>query len=114
MDATDKAKRERKTWTTVLIDGGDGRLEARIEKRKDGTWKSRVVHVVGKGKGAKRAKGATKTHPDEAAARAAQSAAIAAGLKAGWKERPARAGFESKPDAFDLSTLPRPGKAKAK
>lgn len=94
-------------WNHILVDGAGNRLVCHLEKRKDGTWRTLVHHTVGKGKAAKRTRGATTTHRDEKAARAAWGKLATDAKKQGWKGSP-RAGFAGRPDAFDAAHLPAP------
>lgn len=106
-----KAKKERRSWTTVLTDAAGARLEARLEKRRDGTWKAFARHVAGQGKQRKVTRGASTTG-DERTVRSAHAAIVAQAEKAGWTKREARAGFAARPDSFDLAHLPAPGRKK--
>ena len=99
--------KERRAWSTSLIDGADNRLIVRLEKRpKD--WRVQVVHQEGSGKQAKRSRGASAIHTDEKAGRAAVVKLITAAKKQGWKDAPVRGGFAAKPDAFSATALPAP------
>jgi hypothetical protein len=104
--ATEK-KRERRSWSTVLIDGSGSRLAVRLEKRKDG-FKVMALHITGTGKKRAVTRGATSAHSAEAEAKKAQEAIVEAALKSGWAKTTPRGGFESKPDAFTLASLPKP------
>lgn len=106
-----KAKRERRSWTSILTDEAGNRLEARLEKRRDG-WRTRVTHIIGTGKKAKRERGITEDHATKLEAEAAQSKVVEAALKSGWKRRESKHSFAAKPDAFTFASLPKPAKAK--
>ena len=100
--------RERRSWAVQLEDAAGARLVARLEKRKDGRWRTGAVHVVGTGKSKKVARGASAEHADEAPAKEAPAKLVAAAEKAGGKRCEPRGGFASKPDVFTLETLPKP------
>jgi uncharacterized protein involved in type VI secretion and phage assembly len=105
-------KKERRSWSVVLGDAAGSRLEARLERRRDGSWRTLARHVVGSGKSKRIARGASETHADEKSARAAQEKLVATALKQGWTRRESRAGFSAKPDAFDALHLPKPAAKK--
>jgi hypothetical protein len=63
--------KERRSWTARFEDGAGARLEVRAERRRDGTARTFVKHVVGTGKSRKSARGATATHATVEAARTA-------------------------------------------
>jgi hypothetical protein len=107
VQAGETKKRERRSWSTVLIDGSGSRLAVRLEKRKDG-FKVLALHVTGTGKKKAVTRGATSTHAAEADAKKAQETIVEAALKSGWAKTTPRGGFESKPDAFTLASLPKP------
>jgi hypothetical protein len=111
MVETPKTKRERKSWSAILEDASGARLQVKLQRRKD-EWRVSAQHIVGKGKSRKTTRGASSSHPDEAAARAAQDALVAASLKAGWTKRESKHAFTAKPDAWDINSIPPAKKAK--
>jgi hypothetical protein len=74
-------------------------------------WKSEVVHRAGKVS----ARGATQEYADAAVARSVVEQLAAKAEKDGWKRKEGRGGgFARKPDLFDASHLPKPGKTAKK
>ena len=98
-----KAKRPRRTVSVGFRgpDGGSLRVSLRIAK--DGkAWTTWVSH---KPKSGQSTRGATEKHTSLDKAEGAMSRAIEKAVRLGW-ERRVRKGFEAKPDAFDLSSMP--------
>jgi hypothetical protein len=89
-----QAKRERRSWAVVMEDGAGGRLEARLERRRDG-WRTLARHVTGTGKARKVARGVTEQprgrgigqgSPGQGGRRRREERVEAAGV-AGWRLR---------------------------
>ena len=109
---TPTTTKERRSWT-ARYDGTtkDERCEVRLEKRRDGSWRTYVRVTTGSGKGRKHTRGATEHHADEKTARVAFEQAQAVAVKTGWTRREAKTGgFAARPDSFDLAHLPKPTK----
>jgi len=109
---TPTTTKERRSWT-ARYDGTtkDERCEVRLEKRRDGSWRTYVRVTTGSGKARKHTRGATEHHADEKTARVAFERAQTVATKTGWTRREATTGgFTARPDAFDLAHLPKPGK----
>src|SRR5574340_72088 len=108
-----KPERQQRSWSVHLVDGAGARLLVTIEHRRDGSLRTFVQYVTGKGKTWKSVRGASSRHADEKSARAAQNALVATALKTGWTKRETRGGgFTAKPESFDVEDLPQPVVAK--
>ena len=105
------AAKPRSLWSTRLIDPAGNSLEVRLEHRRSGSWRVSAYYTKGTGKSAAHSRGASSSHAEERAARAASDLLVATALKGGWtkKESVARA---ARPDAFTVAALPKPAAKK--
>jgi hypothetical protein len=113
-----KKRREKKSWHVVMT-SGDGRVVKVSASRKgDGSGRTQVLHStpIAGGKKRKNERGATQVHANIDAAKAQQEKLVDALKKRGWVVRePSPRGFQAKPDAFDINSLPvaaKPSKKK--
>lgn len=107
---TEKKPRQLRSINTRLT-ADNQTMHVRAFKTKT-AWRSEVIITTGKGKAAKRERGLTAEHADEASARAAVDKHTDEAAKLGWQRKAARAIAVRQPDAF--TSLPKPGKGKGK
>src|SRR5438046_980829 len=105
-----RERKRRTNFSTALRGPGEGEtLRVYLKQRKDGTAITYAVHVTKDGKKKKSEKGATERHPGLEPAKATVEKLVADAVKLGWKIPERKGNFQTKPDAFDATSLPAPG-----
>jgi hypothetical protein len=108
--AEPKVKKARQVRSiNVRLDGEGQQLHIRAYKIAGGRWRSEAIVITGTGKKAKRERGLTTEHADEAAAKVAIDKAADDAAKLGWQRKAARS-FVRKADAF--TSIPKPAKVR--
>lgn len=104
-ETTTPSPKPRRSFSVALRDAGGTVLRVVAVRRKDGTATTFAVHAVKKGDNRR---GATQQHATVDEARAAVERLVTEAVKLGWTRSQRVGGFEPRPDAFDVTSLPKP------